>query len=160
MGRRRPKPAAFHFIPFRSAGLPGRVKRNPDNALLSGLRFTGCNWKPCWFVLQETLCEFGIRTGKRICVWKDPAVETANVNKHPSAEGARARCCTPLLREYLLRPLKSDVDVAADILLANHVIHASVLNYLHDLGIYTRQNHLNAHLRTHLAHVLQVVYTG
>jgi hypothetical protein len=44
-------PNPFRGIPFysmslHSAGLPGRVKRNPDNALLSGLRFTECNWKP------------------------------------------------------------------------------------------------------------------
>jgi hypothetical protein len=44
-------PNPFRDIPFysmslHSAGLPGRVKRNSDNALLSEFRFTGCNWKP------------------------------------------------------------------------------------------------------------------
>ena len=28
LGRRRPKPVPFHYLPFHSAGLPGRVKTN------------------------------------------------------------------------------------------------------------------------------------
>ena len=97
MGRPRPKPVTFHFIPFHSAGLPGRVKRNPDNALLSGFRFTGCNWKPfytlkrcswkpCWCVQWETECVPASRSGKQIYVWKDPAVKTAGYpNPMPTA---------------------------------------------------------------------------
>jgi hypothetical protein len=36
----------FYSISLHSAGLPGRVKMNPNNALLFGFIFTGCNWKP------------------------------------------------------------------------------------------------------------------
>ena len=54
MGRPRPKPVTFHFVPFHSAGLPGRVKRDPDglrcrdSVLLgaAGNRAGVCNGKP------------------------------------------------------------------------------------------------------------------
>jgi hypothetical protein len=45
-----------------------------------------CNWGTCWCVQWVTLCGLGIRTGKRIYVWKDPAVETAGYhNPMPTA---------------------------------------------------------------------------
>jgi len=43
----------FHFIPLHSAGLPGRVKMNPNNALLFGFIFTGCSWKPYYTLKQQ-----------------------------------------------------------------------------------------------------------
>ena len=48
------------MVPLHSAGLLGRVKLNPDNALLSGLSFTGCSWKPCWCVELETFVHLGL----------------------------------------------------------------------------------------------------
>ena len=44
---------------LHSAGLPGRVKLTPDNALLSGVSFTGCSWKSSWCVQLETCLLYG-----------------------------------------------------------------------------------------------------
>ena len=46
LGRRRPKPVPFHSTLPAS----GRVKLNPDNALLSGFGFTGCKMETSLFL--------------------------------------------------------------------------------------------------------------
>ena len=60
LGRRRPKPVPFHFIPYRST-LPasGRVKPNPRLLRLRGFGFTGCRWKPICVLFRKLYTEGG-----------------------------------------------------------------------------------------------------
>ena len=60
---------------------------------------------------------------------------------------------------YLLGALERDIYVTANILLTHNLVHPGILYNLHDLGVDSGQDHLDAHLRTHAAHVGKVVHT-
>ena len=75
---------------LHSAGLPGRVKRDPDGLRCRDSVLLGAAGNLCAprYTKLETESGLGTRTGKCIYIWKDPANELAGYPYYvPSGTG-------------------------------------------------------------------------